>query len=45
VARYLDAHHDGAALVEADEVEVFEVDGRSRIGWLPMGAHRELLEL
>jgi len=36
VTRYLDAHGDGAALVEADEVEgIFadvEADGCDRIG-------------
>ena len=36
VARYLDAHGDGAALVEADEVEGIladvEADRRDRIG-------------
>jgi len=49
VTRYLDAQHDGAALVETDEVEGIlanvEADGCDRIGWLLMGVHRELLEL
>ena len=36
IARYLDAHHDGAGLVEADEVEGVlahvEANRRDRIG-------------
>ena len=31
VARYLDAHHDGAALVEADEVESVLADSRPMV--------------
>jgi hypothetical protein len=48
VARYLDAYGDGAALVEADEVESVldvEADRRDRIRGFLMGMQRELLEL
>jgi len=47
VARHLDAHDDGACRHRRGRgiLADFEADGRDRIGWMPMGVHRELLEL